>query len=28
VLWWKRRNVTAEQKLTGLRERQLADAPN
>ena len=28
VLWWKRRNVTAEQKLAGLRERQLADAPN
>ncbi|MEW6369669.1 MAG: PepSY-associated TM helix domain-containing protein [Pseudomonadota bacterium] len=28
VLWWKRRNVTAEQKLAGLRDRQLADAPN
>ncbi|HAV35012.1 MAG TPA: hypothetical protein DCX52_01410, partial [Massilia sp.] len=24
VLWWKRRHVTAEQKLAGLRDRQLA----
>ncbi len=28
VLWWKRRHVTAEQKLAGLRDRQLAASAN